>query len=348
MTTYVAFMQRTKLAARQRRIPTHVTLGLTHRCNLDCIHCYLRDERETEELSTERWLGVLDEIVAAGGLWVVLTGGEPLLRPDFEAIYTRAKQLGLLVTVMTNGTLVDERILELFTRLPPHHVDVSLYARSAETYQAITGRDRCEAVYANVEALAALGLRVTVKSVALRQNLEELPLMLAWADEHGLACRFDGDIWCTLGGSAAPQEHRLPAGQRRTLALEQALRHQHETTVAGASELRYACAAGRYTLHVRPDGGISPCSMDRPVANLRDGLLIEAWNGPLLTGALELLPTGHPCRGCPLRLHCRVCLPMLRLETGSDDHVPVDRCALAAAEQRVPSWPYDGGCHERH
>jgi MoaA/NifB/PqqE/SkfB family radical SAM enzyme len=148
VTTYGEFVQRTKLAARRRRIPTHVTLGLTHRCNLDCVHCYLRDERETVELSTQRWLGVLDEIVAAGGLWVGLTGGEPLLRPDFATIYARAKQLGLLVTVMTNGTLVNRRILELFARLPPHRVDVSLYARSPETYQAITGCNSCEAVYA--------------------------------------------------------------------------------------------------------------------------------------------------------------------------------------------------------
>ena len=114
-----------------RRVPVEGVLEPTFRCNLRCVHCYVNQpagsaEERARELPTGRALSVIDEIADAGCLNLLLTGGEVLLRPDFEELYLHALHRGLLVTVFTNGTLVTDRIADLFDRHRPLLVEISL------------------------------------------------------------------------------------------------------------------------------------------------------------------------------------------------------------------------------
>jgi MoaA/NifB/PqqE/SkfB family radical SAM enzyme len=100
-----------RLRVRERRIPVQGMIETTFRCNLSCAHCYVNKKAsdvaaQARELSFERLSALIDEIVDAGCLSLVLTGGEPLIRPDFPALYVHAIQRGLMVTVFTNGTLI--------------------------------------------------------------------------------------------------------------------------------------------------------------------------------------------------------------------------------------------------
>ena len=84
------YMQRFNQKTSLQRIPISGSLGLTHRCNLGCVHCYLGTQsgprKQTEgELSATQWISILDEIAEAGCLFLLLTGGEPLLRSDFDS-----------------------------------------------------------------------------------------------------------------------------------------------------------------------------------------------------------------------------------------------------------------------
>jgi len=117
-----------------------------------------------------------------------MTGGEPLLRPDFSEVYELAKRRGLLVTVFSNGTLVNERILRLFEELPPRLVDITLYGASADVYERVTGvRGSFRRCLEGVDALLARGVPVAVKAMVLKDNqheirsLRELAQARAWA-----------------------------------------------------------------------------------------------------------------------------------------------------------------------
>src|SRR4051812_31117124 len=93
------------------RIPILGGLELTFRCNLACIHCYVNlppaDRAEARrERTTDEWFAIIDQVAEAGCLWLTLTGGEPLLRPDFCDIYRHAHKRGLLLSVYTNATLI--------------------------------------------------------------------------------------------------------------------------------------------------------------------------------------------------------------------------------------------------
>ena len=110
-----------KAVTAEKRIPINATIDVTHRCNNRCVHCYcslpVNDEKAiSEELSTEEIEKLFDELRDMGCLWLLITGGEPLLRPDFRDIYLSAKRHGFIITVFTNGTLIDEGIADFFAQ----------------------------------------------------------------------------------------------------------------------------------------------------------------------------------------------------------------------------------------
>jgi MoaA/NifB/PqqE/SkfB family radical SAM enzyme len=124
--------------AQALRIPSHGSIELTHRCNLACVHCYVNlpaadREASRRELTTEEIETLLDELAAEGLLTLTLTGGEPLVRPDFPRIYRYAHEKGILVTVYSNATLITDAIVQLFRDCPPVTVDSTMYGYTPET-----------------------------------------------------------------------------------------------------------------------------------------------------------------------------------------------------------------------
>ena len=125
------------------RVPLSGAIDLTHRCNLACVHCYLNNGARLgvshRELDTRQWLRIIDEITAAGCLYLLVSGGEPFLRKDFSQIYRRMKESGLVITLFTNGTCITDDLLALFEDLPPHSMEITLYGATESSYQKITG-----------------------------------------------------------------------------------------------------------------------------------------------------------------------------------------------------------------
>ena len=95
------------MRARVLRKPYTPSFALTPLCNLDCKMCYVRKSKtemdaEGRMLSCDEWLSIADEAVEAGTLFLLLTGGEPLLYPEFRRLYSALAQKGLILSVNTN------------------------------------------------------------------------------------------------------------------------------------------------------------------------------------------------------------------------------------------------------
>ncbi len=120
---YGEFSERLHQKAASLHIPVSGSLEVTQRCNLRCMHCYIplskRKGPRKVELSISEIQHILDEIKEAGCLWLLLTGGEPLLRTDFLDIYKFAKHKGFLLTLFTNGTLLTPRIADVLCEWRP-------------------------------------------------------------------------------------------------------------------------------------------------------------------------------------------------------------------------------------
>jgi MoaA/NifB/PqqE/SkfB family radical SAM enzyme len=327
-------------AFRDRR-PIAGSISITHRCNLGCVHCFLQPCRDRAELSTEQWKSLVDEMEKAGCLWLVMTGGEPLLRPDFDAIYRHARERGFLINIFTNGTSIDDRALSLFSGRPPSVVEMSLYGFTSETYTKITGnpeaRDRA---YESARRLVAMGIPLRLKAMVLRQNASELEAMQRFSLDLGAPFRFDAQVSPCLDGSRGPCSSRLDDETILRLDVEDGERHDLLAGFLGPGRRQarndlFTCNAGMTSFHIYPDGQMALCVNDVPVYDLKAGSFMDGWNGPVLERRMAGLPEGHPCKGCMDQAFCGVCPAVARMETGSDYGVPEHLCRLGRSRKKA-------------
>ena len=124
---YSDFSQRMHEANRKNRLASSVSLEVTFRCNLKCKHCYIACSSTEKEMDTHEMRRMIDTIVDGGCLWLLITGGEPLIRPDFVDLYTYAKKKGLIITLFTNGTLMTPRLADYLAEWRPFRVEITLY-----------------------------------------------------------------------------------------------------------------------------------------------------------------------------------------------------------------------------
>jgi MoaA/NifB/PqqE/SkfB family radical SAM enzyme len=219
------------------RIPVLGSIDLTARCNLNCLHCYQGGSGRLEsELSTEEWLSILERVAAAGCLELLVTGGEPLLRGDFEVIYEKAKRLGMLVTVFTNGTLVSPSVLGLFEEFPPLIVEISLYGASDRVYERISGvRGSFRRCLEGIDSLMERGVDVGLKTVLLTKNVRELEEMRGLARDRGLPFRIDAAVFPRLNGDRSPLDYRITAEE----AVRSEMRINRERRTGRSPQLRW-------------------------------------------------------------------------------------------------------------
>jgi radical SAM protein with 4Fe4S-binding SPASM domain len=336
-----------RLGVPQRRLPLQGTIETSYRCNLNCVHCYVnqpagsRAERE-RELTLARLKQLVDEIVEAGCLEVLFTGGEVLVRPDFPELYLHAIRRGLVVTVFTNGTLVSERIADLFDRHRPHAVEISLYGMTRETYERVTrvpgSYARC---LAGIQRLAARGIPLTLKTMALSWNQHEVSAMDAYARSLGLRFKFDSLLNPRVDcGANRNGELQLDAEQALALELanpermrelrEFCERFVRRTEAPAEHEYVYNCGAGHLSFTVDPYGRLQLCQLSRGSAfDLRAGSFASGWDEHFPRLRARKWQSHSLCRSCNLVSLCGSCAGAAELETGDVEGMVPQFCEIA-------------------
>lgn len=318
--------------SRERR-PVSAMLELTRRCNLRCAHCYLGDQAaqhrlRDRELGTAAVQARLAEWAEAGCLYLLITGGDPMLRPDFAEIYRCARELGLVVTVYCNGTLVTDEIVALFRELPPRKVEISLYGATAATHEAVTRVPGSHArAWEGIRRLQAAGIRVVLKTMLLTTNRHELEAMERQARELGVDFRHDAAVFpCIADGSRAPLALRVPPAEavRRDLSRpgrKLKWRETIERVAAFPEDKRlYACAAGQTFFHADPFGGYSPCLLATRYRCESGGRPFrELWTQELAAIRRRRRTRTAGCFTGPLRGACTHCPAFNALETGEEE-----------------------------
>jgi radical SAM protein with 4Fe4S-binding SPASM domain len=165
----------------------NLDIELTERCNNDCIHCCINlpagdESARTRETTAEQIKGILTEAASLGCLRVRFTGGEPLLRHDFEELYLFARRLGMKVLLFTNATLITPELADLFARIPPlARIESTAYGMSAESYEAVTRRPGSFSLFRRgVDLLLERNVPFILKSALLPPNRHEMEAFEAW------------------------------------------------------------------------------------------------------------------------------------------------------------------------
>ncbi|MBN1893031.1 radical SAM protein [bacterium] len=170
----------------RRSILQHVDLELTERCNNNCIHCCINLPADhpsaSREMDADKIAGLLDQAAQLGCRSLRMTGGEPLLRPDFEPLYLRAKKLGMNISLFTNATLISPGLADLFARVPPGKpIEVSLYGMSRAAYERVSrSAGSFTRAWQGLRLLLERDVAVGIKTARFRFNHQDLEEMDQW------------------------------------------------------------------------------------------------------------------------------------------------------------------------
>jgi radical SAM protein with 4Fe4S-binding SPASM domain len=338
---YQEFSARLHRKVVAERVPANGTIEVTWRCPLACVHCYnnlpLGDQTARRgELTREEHFSIVDQIVEAGCLWLLYTGGEPFARPDFLDIYTQAKRRGLLVTIFTNGTLITEKVADYLAEWRPFAIEITLYGRTRETYERVTrvrgSYDRC---MRGIQLLLERRLPLKLKTMALRANRHEIWEMQRFAeDELGVEFKFDAMINPRIDCSASPLATRLTPDEvaafdlldpRRTSEWQSFCERFNGPVLAGerADDL-YHCGGGIGSFAIDPEGRMSLCVLSRrDTFDLRTGTFREGWDECVRTVRSRKITRLTKCVACEIKAMCGMCPANGELEAG-DPETPVD------------------------
>jgi len=340
------FLKKVEAKMASQRIPFSGSLEVTFRCNLRCVHCYVGDFRSgvqsKAELSTAEMRKILDQIADAGCLDLLLTGGEPLMRPDFLDIYTYAKQKGLMLTLFTNGSLLTPKIVDYLGNWPPQSVEITLYGYSQQTYERVTGISGSHArCMRGIELLLHQGIPLKLKTMLLTLNQHELDDMKHFSESLGVKFRYDPLINAGFDGGKDQLNFRLSPKELVETDLRDDARvvdlidlaRRYEGYVPDTRYL-YSCGAGLNSFHIDPFGRMSVCMLARARSyDLRNGNFLEGWEHFFPLERKLPASSDSRCAGCSLRATCPQCPGWAQVESGDAEQAVDFLCQITHLRQ---------------
>jgi radical SAM protein with 4Fe4S-binding SPASM domain len=318
----------------QLHIPIQAALELTYRCNLHCSHCYV-DLKETDELSVEEWKRVLDQLKAAGTLYLLLTGGEITVRADFLEIATYARHNGFFIGLLTNCTLVTPAMAQEIARLRPFVIGTSLYGATSTTHEKVTGvPGSFQKTLEGISRLVADGLKPTVQVMLMKINVAEVEQIEKLIGRLGAQTRINIGMAPSKTGAEFPFKHEPQAEELL------GCNWQAECQAPEASDGSHLCKAGKASYSVSPHGDVFPCIMfPMKLGNLRQSSFDSIWR---LEPCAELRYLRsmrrsdlYACNECKVRAYCQRCTGSAYLESGRMDGVSPSACRQAQIRWRL-------------
>ncbi len=318
--------------------PYLVALNLTERCNLACAHCYLDaghlKEGGRDELSTTDLKRILGEISVVGPeAMVVLTGGEPTLRPDLPELAKHANGLGLMVVVGTNGMSLTPKRVKSLQQAGVAGIGISVDSLDPEIHDSFRGLKGAWArTMAGIDACKEMGMPFQIHFSATEETADEIDNMVAFARAAGamvlnvffMVCTGRGEAFSGISARkydtvlrrvalAAKAEKRLMVRAKcaphfKRIAIE--MDPDWPITAAHGYDAGGCIAATRYA-RVTPNGDVTPCPyMDNAAGSLKTQSFQDIWHeapvlnalrAPKLEGRCEVCEFQELCGGCRAR-----------------------------------------------
>ncbi|TAN58891.1 radical SAM protein [bacterium] len=335
-------------------------IELTERCNNNCIHCCINlpaddSVARDKELSTAEIKNILKEAASLGCLSVRFTGGEPLLREDFEELYIFSRKSGLKVILFTNATLITKHLADLFSRIPPlEKIEVSVYGVKKESYEGVTrSPGSFAAAQRGIKLLLEKKIPFVVKGALLPYNKDEIEEFKAFAKKipgmdkppsysmfFDLRCRPGGKKNEAIKKLRATAEQGLEILTRRKDEYLKGMKEFCSKFIGPSGDKLFSCGGGCNGGCVDAYGKFQLCMMLRApdtVYNLRKGSLKEAMENffprirEIKASSSEYLKR---CARCFLKGLCEQCPAKSWTESGILD-TPVEYlCEIAHSQAR--------------
>jgi radical SAM protein with 4Fe4S-binding SPASM domain len=313
----------------QLNIPLQVALELTYRCNIHCTHCYV-DITETDELPFEELKAVLNQLKAAGTIFLLLTGGEIMMRSDFLDIANYARRNGFFIALLTNCTLVTPAIARAVAELNLFALGTSLYGATASTHESVTGvPSSFNRTMEGIRLLVNNGVVPTVQITVMKSNMAELTQIEKLVHSLGAIPHINPGLSPSKSGADFPLQYEA--------GIEELLNCGWQPDTPSPIEKeghQLLCQAGRGICSISPHGDVFPCIMfPLKLGNLRVSSFDSIWR---LEPCAELRYLRsmrrsdlHACNECELMAYCQRCTGCAYLESGRMDGPSRSACQQA-------------------
>lgn len=343
--------------AARNKIPLSGTFELSPICNFSCRMCYVRKtaeevrNQERQILSAEKWLEIAEAAGREGMLYLLLTGGEPFLYPDFWYLYEELNRMGFIISINTNGSLIDEAAVERLLQRPPMKINVTLYGATDNTYEALCGvRGVFSRVDRAITMLREAGIAVKLNGALTPDNICDLEACVRYAQERGLIYETNTYMFppvrrdpsmAGVNRRFTPEEAaRYNLESYRLLYGEEAYRQRLEAIENGSIpppgldencidpvDGKVRCRAGKASFWITWDGWMTPCGMmPEPRVDVTGGSFVQQWTELVeISGKLRL---SGLCSTCLNQQICHSCAAMAAAETGTTEKVPVYLCEM--------------------
>ena len=358
---YEQWKRKMLLAAKEKKVPISVHFELTPRCNLDCKMCYIHNSESNslrnQELSTDEWKRIFDQAYDYGMLFATLSGGECLLRTDFEELYLHLWKKRIMITVMTNGTLLTEKYQKFFKKYPPVDAQISLYGSNEENYLCVTGHCGFERAMEAIRSLIDIKIPVHVAVTPSKYMKDDFINIRRLCKENKFWCNQSQFYLSDKRDGTAKDDYNLSADEIFDLSKEQALLKGYLSPVectpepcgSGKNAPRgLVCSGGSCVAVVSWNGIMHPCTL-LPIgkASVLEMSYAEAWEKTKEAAGEILL--GRECVGCPYDSLCPKC-PAMRLTGLYTGHCNPAVCELTrrlvAAGVKKLDTPAENNCND--
>lgn len=346
------------------RVPLSGTFELSPVCNFACKMCYVRktpaEVRASPRgiLTLDDWRRIAREARDAGTLYLLLTGGEPLLWPDFWTLYEELIDMGFLVSINTNGSLIDEAAIARFRKRPPQKINVTLYGARDETYKRLCGVDGVfTKVDGAIRGLLAAHITVKINCSLTPENAGDLDWIVDYARARGTKLTVATYMFPPIRRDPArigenerftPQESarylfRYLERDRGAEAYHRYLRSVADGCVeppgldegcADPTDGKIRCRAGRSSFWITWDGWMTPCGMmPEPKTDLRAQPFDAVWASVAEQSAA--LRLSGVCNSCPNVDVCHPCAAIAYAETGKTSGIPTYMCKVSQEMRKI-------------
>ena len=340
--------------ASQKCVPIYGGVELTPYCNLSCKMCYVKETAPgLPVLDADTWLDFARQAADMGTLVTQITGGEPMVHPEFRKIYSGFKKLGMVVTMNTNGTQIDESMADFLAADMPRRMNVSLYGPNREVYERLCGSGRAfDRTIRGIELMKERGIPVKINLTPTTINFPHLDGILDICRQYELPVEMTAYMFEPLRRSSTERQGYRLNPEEMAIAIEkwdryrynsnemiarcilaaQGLDHFEESRkIEGYTRLR--CRAANSSFWLCWNGKMNACAnMTEPQANVRELGFDGAWEEVKRYG--ETIRVSAKCLSCSLKRFCLNCAAIGLHENGTFEQTPQIMCDATEALAR--------------
>lgn len=320
---------------------TNCSIEICDACNFKCKHCYLY-EKQYKFMTEETFNNILNQLAEIGCWKILLTGGETMLHPFFVNFYEKAKQKGFQVSINTNISLLNKKIINAFKFFQPDKIEVSLYGYDEESYKIFTGNSGVyKKIVENIKLLKSMQIPLSLKTVLTKNNKDSFLKIKKLAEDLKINFRYDYIIFPKIKTEYINGKLRINNERLDIESLIDIFKQDEDASNYFINKIKeekfniyksekvFECIGAEKGIHINVDGNVNMCVIQQKNSiNINDKKLKDILKE--LNKIKQIcFDKNDRCSACSFKKICRYCPGRNMLETGDYKKADIYYCQLS-------------------